>query len=311
MFSDEFGRLITAIVTPFKEDLSVDLDSLEKIIDSIIEQKTTSILVNGTTGESPNLNLREKLKLLSFIKQVSGKQAKVIFGVCLNSTSQTIELAKEASKNKADAILVISPYYNKPNQEGLYLHFSEIAKEINLPIMLYDIPGRTGVRISTEVLQKLLKKHKNIQAIKESPGDLFDKTVQEIPFLSEIYNFQAYSGDDALTLPLLSLGYVGAVSVASHLVGKQIFEMIELFLEKKEPSKALYIHRELLELNQLLFQSPSPGPIKYALNLEGLCENYLTKLPITEPKEELKKSLRNCLLKLKVKFKETKGLIQA
>ena len=297
MFSDQFGKLITAMVTPFKKDLSLDLEALEKIINSLLETKSSSLLVNGTTGESPGLNLVERLELLRVTKEIAGGKTQVIFGVCLNSTQRAIELAQKAQEKKADAILLISPYYNKPDQRGIYAHFSQIAEQVSLPIMLYDIPGRTGVRISLETLEKLLNKHKNIQAIKESPGSCLDQTVQEIPLLSDAYNFQAYCGDDALTLPLLSLGYVGVVSVASHLVGSKIFEMIDLFLNKADTLAAQKIHRELLNLYRLLFSAPSPGPLKYMLSQKKLCQAYL-RLPLVEPEEALKKELQLCLSNL-------------
>ncbi|MDJ0626203.1 MAG: 4-hydroxy-tetrahydrodipicolinate synthase [Candidatus Caenarcaniphilales bacterium] len=285
MFSEKFGRLITAMVTPFNHDLSIDFDSLEKLINHLIETGTESILVSGTTGENPTLTHDEEWILLRKTKEIINGRIPIIFGAGSNSTKTATESSLKAQEEGADGIMSVCPYYNKPNQEGIIAHFSAVAEAVDLPILIYNNPGRTGSYIEANAVSFLNKKFSNISAVKESSGslDFFVNSKIENP------NVEVYCGDDYLTLPSLSVGSVGVVSVASHFVGKDIRELIETFLTGKN-SEAAKIHTKLFPLYKALFKSPSPGPTKYILSKLGVIKSYV-RLPITQPAESVRNSL--------------------
>jgi 4-hydroxy-tetrahydrodipicolinate synthase len=222
-------------------------------------------VVAGTTGESPTLTKEEKLALFSHVVKIVNKRIPVIAGTGSNNTYASIELTKKAEQLGVDAIMVVAPYYNKPNQEGLYQHFKTIAEATSLPVMIYNIPGRSAVNILPDTIIRL-SLIDNIIAVKEASGDLNAMTTI-ISNTSE--DFHLYSGDDSMTLPILSIGGAGVVSVSSHVVGNKMQEMVHAFFEGNN-SKAAKLHQQLLPIMQGLFAAPSPAPVKTALQIKGL-----------------------------------------
>ncbi len=289
-----FGEVITAMITPFNEDLSVDYVALEKLVNKLIETGSDSILVAGTTGETPTLSHEEEDELFAFVKKVVAGRAKIIMGAGSNSTKTAVESSIKAQKAGADAILSVVPYYNKPSQKGMYEHFASIAKAVDLPIILYNIPGRTGVNMQPATIAKLAKDFKNIIAVKQSNADL--DLISDIKSLCP-EDFTVYCGDDSLTLPMMSLGAFGVISVASHIAGKEIKEMISLFKSGKN-EQALKLHLKLYPLFRKLFMAPNPVPVKAALAMEGIIKDYvrspLVMLDLDE-KSELKSIIDNYL----------------
>ena len=267
------GEVITAMVTPFTEDLSIDYPSLEKLINHLIETGSDSILVAGTTGETPTMTHEEEHEMFYFVKKIVNGRVKVIMGAGSNSTQTAVESSKKAQDLGADAILSVVPYYNKPSQKGMYEHFSTIAKSVDLPIILYNIPGRTGVNMQPSTIAKLAQEYKNIVAVKQSNADL--DLISEIKMLAPD-DFMIYSGDDSLTLPMMSLGAYGVISVASHIAGKEIKEMIRLFKIGKI-NEALKMHIKLYPMFRKIFMAPNPVPVKSALASMGIIKEYVRK----------------------------------
>ncbi|WP_036482199.1 4-hydroxy-tetrahydrodipicolinate synthase [Myxosarcina sp. GI1] len=264
MTNEPFGRVITAMVTPFAEDGSVDYTVAEKLAVYLVENGSDGVVVCGTTGESPTLSWSEEYELFKVVKQAVGNKAKVIAGTGSNSTSEAIAATQKAAKLNLDGSLQVVPYYNKPPQAGLYRHFEAIAKACpDLPMMLYNVPGRTSRNLEATTVAKLAELD-NILAIKEASGSV--EQAGHIHRLSP--ELAIYSGEDVLTLPLLTMGAVGVVSVASHLVGKQMQEMISAFREGNNRG-ATAIQIELLPLFEALFMTTNPIPVKTALNLQG------------------------------------------
>ena len=280
------GEVITAMVTPFTKDGNVDYDKAGELASYLIDNGTDSILVAATTGDCPTLSHDEESELLSTVKRAVRNECKVIMSAGSNSTQEAIKYAKTAEKEGADAILSVAPYYNKPSQEGLKAHFAAIAQAVNIPIILYNIPPRTGVNIEPETVKYLAEKYENIVAIKQSYPDL-DK-VSEMRDLCPA-DFQIYSGDDSLTLPMLSLGATGVVSVASHIYGEEIKSMIDDF-KSGDVKSALNMHMILYPMFKKLFMAPNPVPVKAALSKNGIIKDYV-RLPLVilnyEQKAEL------------------------
>ncbi|WP_026574901.1 4-hydroxy-tetrahydrodipicolinate synthase [Bacillus sp. UNC438CL73TsuS30] len=274
-----FGRVSTAMVTPFDMKGHVDFSKTTQLVNYLIENGTDSLVVAGTTGESPTLSKEEKLALFAHVVKVAAKRVPVIAGTGSNNTYASIELTKKAEELGVDAIMVVAPYYNKPNQEGLYQHFQAVAEATSLPVMVYNIPGRSSVNILPETIIRL-SKIPNIVAVKEASGDLNAMT-HIIANTDE--NFVLYSGDDGLTLPVLSIGGAGIISVASHIIGNEMQEMVKAYFDG-ENSKAAKLHQQLLPIMQGLFAAPSPGPVKTALQLNGLDVGSvrLPLVPLTE-----------------------------
>ena len=290
-----FGRLLTAMVTPFKEDGDVDYELAIKLSNYLFENGSDGIVLCGTTGESPTLSWAEQHDLFIAVKSSLDSQCKVIVGTGSNCTSEAIKATKKAYKFGADGALVVVPYYNKPPQEGLYKHFSAIANATkDLPLMLYNIPGRTGCNLLPDTVNNLMN-FSNIRCIKAASGRIEEVTELRAACGSKL---SIYSGDDSLLLPMLSVGAVGVVSVASHLVGMQLKEMINLFLNG-EVSNALNIHEKLQPLFKSLFETTNPIPIKAALELSGWQvgspRNPLTPLN-KEKKENLFQIIQNLSL---------------
>ncbi len=260
-----FGRILTAMVTPFTENGDVDYGLAIKLANYLFENGSDGIVLCGTTGESPTLSWAEQHDLFIAVKGSLDSSCKIIVGTGSNSTSEAVEATKKAYDSGADGALVVVPYYNKPPQEGLYKHFSSVANSAkDLPLMLYNIPGRTGCNLLPDTVKKLMN-FSNILSIKAASG-----RIEEVTELRAICGskLSVYSGDDSLLLPMLSVGAVGVVSVASHLVGMQLKEMIHSFQSGKV-SNALAIHEKLQPLFKALFMTTNPIPIKAALELSG------------------------------------------
>lgn len=283
-----FGRIITAMVTPFDEDLNIDFDRLENLIEHLITTGTDTLLVTGTTGESPTLSDEEKLELFKASKEISGGRVKIMAGTGSNSTKHSIELSQKAEEIGVDGLLLVSPYYNKPTQEGLYQHFKAIAKRVDIPVVPYNVPGRTGVILEPETIARLAE-IRNIIAVKEAGGDL-DKTGRTRVLAPEL---TIYSGDDSLTLPMLAIGAKGVISVASHIVGSEIKEMIMSF-EKGDIKRAEQIHLKLFDIFKALFVITNPIPVKAALNMAGIPVGGL-RLPLVSADEKTTKTLEKVL----------------
>lgn len=277
------GNIGTAMVTPFTKDGGmVDYKHLAGMIEHLIKTGTDTIVVLGTTGEVPTLSTEEKLDVLKYtVDQVNGR-VPVIAGVGDNETYYSKIMAQKAEVAGVDGVMLVAPYYNKPNQRGIYAHFADIAQSVSVPVMLYNIPGRTGINIEPDTVAKL-SKIPNIQIIKEASGDLDQMT--EILSLTDD-DFTVYSGDDGITLPLLAAGGHGVISVAAHVVGEDMQRMISLFKEGRH-AEAAKIHQALLPLIRALFTQPSPAPVKYALSKLGLC-NENVRLPIVNLTDEEK-----------------------
>ena len=273
----KLGRLLTAMITPFDEHGEVDYQQAKKLALALLNSGSDGVVVSGTTGESPTLSKEEKLRLFAEIKAAVGNRGTVIAGTGNYSTKESQELTKEAERIGVDACLLVVPYYNRPTQQGLLEHFKAIAQSTSLPCILYNVPSRTVTNLAADTVIKL-SKIDNIVGVKEASGNLGQ--IAEI-VQGTNKDFLVYSGNDSDTFPILALGGYGVISVASHLVGLQIKEMIERFL-KGEVSTAASIHRHLLPLVNALFVIPNPMPIKWALNYVGFPVGK-PRLPLTEP----------------------------
>ncbi|MDZ5711775.1 4-hydroxy-tetrahydrodipicolinate synthase [Jeotgalibacillus haloalkalitolerans] len=271
-----FGRVSTAMATPFDQYNHIDYSRLENLINHLIDNGTDSLVVAGTTGESPTLSSKEKIELFKATVDIVNGRVPVVAGTGTNNTESSISLSLAAKDAGVDAIMLVAPYYSKPSQAGLKKHFEEIANHAGLPVMIYNIPGRSAVNIEPETIIEL-SKVPNIVAVKEASGSL-DQMTEIIAGTDD--QFSVYSGDDGLTLPLLSIGGAGVVSVTSHVAGNEMQKMISCFLNG-ELSKAASIHQLLLPLTRALFAQPSPSPVKSALNHQGiLCGGV--RLPLVE-----------------------------
>ncbi|GEN56224.1 4-hydroxy-tetrahydrodipicolinate synthase [Halolactibacillus alkaliphilus] len=270
----EFNQVLTAMVTPFNDQDEINYDETKRLIDYLIDNGTEGIVAVGTTGESPTLSHDEKLSFLRFVVNYVNKRVPVIAGTGSNNTKQSIALSKEAEEIGVDGIMLVTPYYNKPSQEGMYQHFKTIAEAITLPVMLYNIPGRTVVRLELETVLRLAEV-KNIVAIKEATGDLdlISQIIKETPD-----DFIVYSGDDNLLLPILSLGGSGIVSVASHIVGNEMSAMVKAYTAG-DVVTATKIQQEIAPVIKALFSAPNPSAVKYALNKKGLNVGHV-RLPL-------------------------------
>ena len=280
------GEVITAMVTPFNKNREVDYDKVEQLAKHLANNGSDAILIAGTTGESPTLTHEEELEMLSTVKRAVANKAKVIFGAGSNCTQTAVKMSKLAEKEGADAILSVVPYYNKPSQSGMIAHFSAIAESTKLPIILYNIPGRTGVNMSVETVKTLAEKYKNIVAVKQSYPDM--DAVSELKMECP-EDFVVYCGDDSLTLPMLSLGAYGIISVASHLYGNEIKTMIHNF-KTGNNTVAKNMHLKLYPVFRKIFMAPNPTPIKAALERIGLIKDYV-RLPLVELTNEQKTEL--------------------
>jgi 4-hydroxy-tetrahydrodipicolinate synthase len=277
----DFGRVITAMVTPMDRNLAVDYPRAAALARHLVDTGSDALVVCGTTGESPTLTDDEKVRLFRTVHEAVGGRAKVIAGTGTYDTAHSIHLTHEAERAGCDGVLLVNPYYNKPSQEGLYRHFKTIAESTRLPVILYNIQGRTSVNCEPPTVARLAAVP-NIIAIKEASGSL--DQMSQIRALTPA-EFAIYSGDDSLTLPLLAVGGAGVVSVASHLAGREIRAMIDAF-QAGDVRRALAIHLRLWPLFKVLFITTNPVPVKAALALAGFDVGSL-RLPLVEatPKE--------------------------
>jgi 4-hydroxy-tetrahydrodipicolinate synthase len=285
-----FGSLITAMVTPFREeDHALDVDGAQRLASHLLDTGSDAIVVAGSTGESPTLSHKEKAELFRAVGKVTRGRGKLICGTGTYSTAETLELTQAAEDAGADGLLVVTPYYNKPPQRGLIAHFERVADATDLPIIVYNIPGRTATRIEHDTLLQLAQRP-NIVAVKDSTGDFqgVSRLMAEAP-----PDFEVYSGDDWATFGYVCLGAVGIVSVASHLVGPQIRQMIELILTGDVPA-ARKIHEDLSPLFNALFITSNPIPLKAALGMIGLPAG-VPRLPLVPATAEERTRVRKAL----------------
>ena len=289
-----FGRLVTAMATPFSDSGQVDYGQAVRLAKGLIASGTDSLVVSGTTGESPSLSHEEKLRLFSEIKAAIGSTGNVIAGTGNYNTAESIELTREAEHAGVDGALLVVPYYNKPPQEGLYQHFKAIAEATRLPCILYNVPSRTVLNMTAETVVRL-SAVENIVGVKEASGNLeqIGEIISRAP-----RGFLVYSGNDQDTLPILAIGGYGIVSVASHLVGERIAEMIRLAVGGNL-EEAGAIHRELIPLVRALFQTTSPIPLKAALNTLGFHVGK-PRLPLVELEARQTEALRTLLSRMKL-----------
>lgn len=271
------GEVITAMVTPFNSKREIDYNKAEELAKYLISHGSDALLVAGTTGEGPTLTHEEEFELLSTIKRAVANKAKVIMNAGSNCTETAIMAAKWAQKEDVDAILSVVPYYNKPSQKGMIEHFSAIAESVDIPIIIYNIPGRTGVNMLPETVATLAEKYQNIVAIKQSFPDM--DMITELKLCCP-EDFTIYSGDDSLTLPMMSLGARGVVSVASHIFGSELKSMIRNY-KTGEFLAAVNMHKKLYPIFKKLFMAPNPVPVKAALAHKGLIEDYVRR-PLVE-----------------------------
>jgi 4-hydroxy-tetrahydrodipicolinate synthase len=278
------------MVTPFDDQLKVDFKAVARLTEHLIGTGTTALVVSGTTGESPTLETAEKLSLLREVLRVANGKAKVIMGTGSNDTARTVKLSLEAEHVGADGLLVVAPYYNKPSALGLVRHFEEVSKAISIPIILYNIPGRTGVNIAPETIIELAQRFSNLHAVKESSGNV-DQSAEIAARARD--EFLIYSGDDYLTLPIMAVGGCGVVSVASHFAGRQISSMMENFFAG-DLEHARGLHYNLLPLFKGLFAAPNPTCTKYALSRLGICSEHL-RLPLVPLESAQRAAMDNVL----------------
>ena len=289
-----FGRLLTAMITPFKDDLSIDWAGVEKLAKHLVSTGHDGIVVNGTTGEAPTTSDDEKIEIIKVVRKAVDGKAKVVAGAGNNETSHSVEQAEMAAAAGADGLLVVTPYYNKPPQAGIEAHFRAMADATKVPVMMYDIPGRTGVAIEPDTIVKLAA-HPNIVALKDAKGD-----VASTSWVIKRCGIPVYSGDDILNLPLLSVGAVGFVSVCGHTVGSDLRAMLDSWFSG-DSVKALEIHQKLLPVYTGTFRTQGAILTKAALNMMGLPGGKV-RLPLVDATESQITQLREDLRAGGVKF---------
>ncbi|MDY6967134.1 MAG: 4-hydroxy-tetrahydrodipicolinate synthase [Spirochaetota bacterium] len=291
-----FEGLFTALVTPFKNG-KIDYDALEKIIEMQIEGNVDGVVPMGTTGESPTVSFDEHKEFIKKVVMLVNNRAKVIAGTGANSTKEAVYLTKSAEEDGVDGVLLVNPYYNKPPQRGLIDHFETIANSVSIPIILYNIPGRTAINFQPESIKELISRVDNIVAIKEASGDI-SQMMRTFELCGE--KISLISGDDNLLLPLLAIGGKGVISVISNILPSKVKEIISLFNNKKyeESRKAFY---KLLPLCRAMFLETNPIPIKAAMEMAGYCSSEV-RLPLVPLAEDNRNELKNALINYGVKL---------
>ncbi len=286
----QFAQLLTAMVTPYDDSLEINYAKAGEIARHLADNGSDGVVVAGTTGESPVLTAEEKLRLLDTVKKAVGDKMQVWVGTGSYNTKESAELSKKAEQLGADGIMLVTPYYNKPTQEGLYQHFKTIAEGLTVPVMLYNVPSRTSCNLLPPTIQRLVEID-NILAIKEASGDM-----DQVSLLKTLIKDKAviYSGDDSLTLPIMSLGGIGVVSIASHLIGAEIKAMITAFAAGNT-GKAAEIHGQLFPIFKGLFIATNPIPVKEALNMMGM-EVGGFRLPLTNASALEKEFIKELLV---------------
>ena len=286
-----FEGAYTAMVTPFNKNGDVDFGKLRELIEMQVRNGIDGIVPMGTTGESPTLDYEEHEKVIEISVETARKRIKVIAGTGANSTREALDLTKHAKEAGAGATLQVTPYYNKPNQAGLIKHFSAVA-DLGLPTILYNIPGRTGREIDISTVVEL-SKHPNIVAVKEAGGSV-DRVSQTLARCK----IEVLSGDDSLTLPMMAVGAIGVISVASNVAPKAVADMVHAAL-KGDWKTARDLHQKYYRLFTDLFVDTNPIPVKAAMAMMGLCEE-IYRLPLCEMNESLKNKLAECLILLRL-----------
>jgi len=290
----KLGRLLTAMVTPFDPEGNVDYEQAKRLALALLKSGSDGVVVAGTTGESSTLSVEEHVRLIAEVKSAVGHKGTVVAGTGSNCTREAIELTREAEHIGVDASLQVVPYYNKPTQEGLYQHFKAIAHSTSLPCILYNVPSRTVTSLAPDTVVRL-SQIDNIIGIKEASGNL-EQIARIIDGAGK--DFLVYSGNDSDTFPIMALGGYGVISVASHLVGLQIKEMMEKFIAGNT-GEAAAIHRRLLPLVNALFVVSNPIPVKYALNYVGFPVGK-PRLPLTEPDDKAAAQIDAALKRFKI-----------
>ncbi|MGI6606213.1 MAG: 4-hydroxy-tetrahydrodipicolinate synthase [Peptococcia bacterium] len=277
MTGTKLPRLMTAMVTPLKDDSSIDFDGAQKLAQQLIDDGNDGLVIAGTTGESPNLSMQEKLDLYKAVKEAIGSRATIIAGTGSNSTRDSVSLTEAAAKTGVDGVMLVAPYYNKPSQEGLYQHFKTIAAVTDLPVIVYNVPGRTSVNVLPDTVARLAADVPNIVAVKEACGNM-DQVSALKNAVPEC--FYVYSGDDSLTLPMLAVGCYGIISVVAHIAAREMRAMIEAYLQG-DINTAAKIHLKLFPLIKTMFMTTNPVPVKKALALLGRPSGKL-RLPLVD-----------------------------
>ncbi len=281
-----------AMITPFKEDNNIDFSALEKLTKHLINGNVEFLVVMGTTGENPTLTIQEQEAVLNHIAEVSEKKLPIVFGIGGNNTQAIVNRIKKTDFTNIDAILSAAPYYNKPTQKGLYIHYKNIADTSPVPVILYNVPGRTSVNISAETTIKLANDFENIVAVKEASGN-FNQVMQILKNKPD--NFTVLSGDDTYTLPYITLGMSGVISVTANAYPKQFSDMVRAAL-KYDITTAQKLHYKLLDFTNALFSEGNPGGVKAALEILGICKKYV-RLPLAsvgrETYEKIEKLMKN------------------
>ena len=289
---------ITALATPMKSDGTIDFSSLKNLIEYQISEGINALVSVGTTGESATVDVEEHLEIIKFFIEVTNGRIPIIAGTGANSTQEAITLTDEAKKLGADAALLVSPYYNKPTQEGLFLHFSEIAEKVDLPQIIYNVPSRTASNVDVSTVGRLCS-HKNIIGIKDATGDMgvLENLQKECKLEIDTGNFSLYSGDDETSFDFILKGGHGTISVTSNILPKLVVNMYEAAKSNSEEGKD--IKESLRKINELLFLESNPIPVKYALHLMGLIDKGI-RLPLTWLDERFHSEIQNELKVLKL-----------
>jgi len=291
-----------ALITPFKEDDTVDYEALTRLIDHLVNNGTDYIVTLGSTGETATLSDDEKHNITRLVVERVGRRIPIVLGVGGNCTNNVLRQLEHLDLHGIDAILSVVPFYNKPSQEGIYQHFKSIAKNSPLPIVLYNVPGRTGINMTAETTLRLAREFTNIIAVKEASGNItqMDGIIKQKP--SE---FQVISGDDGITFPLIALGAVGVISVIGNAFPKEFSRMVRLALEG-DYNNARIIHSRFMELFELLFVDGNPAGVKSMLNMMGFIDNYL-RLPLVPTRITTFEKIREVLQKLNIRIVDKKN----
>ncbi|HBV87312.1 MAG TPA: 4-hydroxy-tetrahydrodipicolinate synthase [Desulfosporosinus sp.] len=288
-----FGRILTAMVTPMNEELEVNYQEAVRLAHYLVDHGSDGVVVCGTTGESPTVTDQEKLKLFKVVKESLGSKATVIAGIGSNSTNSSISLARQASTTGVDGVMAVVPYYNKPSQEGMFQHFKAIAEATPLPLMLYNVPGRTSANLLPDTVKRL-SEIPNIVSLKEAAGSL--DQVSELKRLLPA-GFEVYSGDDSMTLPMLALGCSGIVSVAAHIIGNEMKAMVDAWFDG-DTALATKWHLELYPIFKGIFVTSNPVPIKALMNMIGIKAGGV-RLPLAEATAEEIEFLKDLMKSIK------------
>ncbi len=291
MYKEYFGEVLTAMVTPFDGNGHIDWAALDTLVEHLLTTGTDSLVVTGSTGEAATLSMAEKIQIYAYVANKVGDRAKVIAGTGTNNTRETIELSQRAQTVGVHGLMLVAPYYNKPPQEALYAHFSTVAAACDLPIMIYNVPGRTACNVLPATILRLAE-IENIFAVKEASGNL-DQVTEIAAGAPD--DFVIYSGDDSLTLPILAVGGHGVVSVASHLIGRQLKEMVQAY-KRGCVKQAQQIHAAIYPICKSMFVTSNPVPLKAALNMMGINvgQPRLPLLPCPERETEMiRQALKN------------------